>query len=85
MPVFARDGSVSHDYFWWLHEGTRAIRIGDWKLVADKDAPWELYDLSTDRAESVDLAGEQPEKVQELEKAWTNNLHEFRKAATTSN
>ena len=34
LPAFAKDNSVQHDYLWWLHEGSRAIRVGDWKLVA---------------------------------------------------
>jgi len=34
VPAFATDGSVQHDYLWWLHEGSRAVRVGDWKLVA---------------------------------------------------
>jgi arylsulfatase len=84
VPVFKRDGSVAHDYFWWLHEGTRAIRVGDWKLVADKDAPWELYDLSADRAESVDLAHQHRDKAKELEETWNRRLNEFRKEATSS-
>jgi arylsulfatase len=34
VPTFARDGTVSHEYLWWQHAGSRAIRVGDWKLVA---------------------------------------------------
>ena len=34
VPAFARDGTVRHDDLWWAHEGNRAIRVGDWKLVA---------------------------------------------------
>ena len=34
VPAFARDGTVKHDDLWWAHEGNRAIRVGDWKLVA---------------------------------------------------
>jgi arylsulfatase len=34
VPAFAKDNAVTHDYLWWLHEGSRAIRVGDWKLVA---------------------------------------------------
>ena len=83
MPAFARDGGVEHEYLWWLHEGTRAVRVGDWKLVADKGAPWELYDLSHDRAESVNLAAKHPEKAKELEETWTHHLEEFRKAAAS--
>jgi arylsulfatase len=82
VPVFAKDNSVTHDYFWWLHDGTRAIRVGDWKLVADKDAPWELYDLNGDRAESNNLAKSQPGKLEELSKLWETKLQEFRADAT---
>ncbi len=81
VPAFARDGSVPHDDLWWLHEGNRAIRIGNWKLVAAKGEPWELYDLSTDRAETENLAAEHPEKVQRLEQAWLQRMSEFRALA----
>jgi arylsulfatase len=81
VPVFARDGSVKHDYFWWFHDGNRAIRVGDWKLVADHKKPFELYDMRTDRSESHNLAADQPDKVRELEEAWTQHMEEFRAAA----
>lgn len=70
VPEFASEGSVRHDSLWWLHEGNRAIRVGDWKLVAAKGDPWELYDLSTDRSETRNLAAEYPDKVRELETLW---------------
>ena len=62
MPAFARDGTLKHDDLWWAHEGNRAIRVGDWKLVAAKDEPWELYDLATDRTETRNLAQENPDQ-----------------------
>jgi arylsulfatase len=34
LPAFARDGAVKHDDLWWYHDGHRAIRVGDWKLVS---------------------------------------------------
>jgi arylsulfatase A-like enzyme len=61
---------IARDYLWWLHEGNRAIRIGDWKLVAAKGTDWELYDLSKDRGELQNLAGKHSEKVKELADAW---------------
>jgi arylsulfatase len=82
VPVFTQDGTVAHDYFWWFHDGNRAIRIGDWKLVADHQKPFELYDLRTDRCESHNLAAEYPAKVTELERAWTRHMEEFRVLAT---
>ena len=77
VPVFTKDGSVQHDSFWWYHDGNRAIRIGDWKLVADHKAPWELYDLRTDRSECANLAAKYPDRVKEMEHAWTAQMEAF--------
>jgi arylsulfatase len=83
VPAFARDGAVSHADLWWEHEGNRAIRVGDWKLVAaGKDGPWELYDLATDSTETRDLARERPEKARELEQSWRRRKEEFVALAT---
>ncbi len=84
-PVFAHDNSVQHEYIWWLHEGNRAIRVGDYKLVMDsKVGQWELYDLSKDRSESDDLAAKYPEKVQELAGIWQQHMGEIRHLATAT-
>jgi arylsulfatase A-like enzyme len=78
VPAFAKDNTVTHDALWWLHEGNRAVRVGDWKLVAaGENGPWELYDLKADRAESQDLSSKQPAKARELEQAWTRLRDEF--------
>jgi len=78
VPAFAHDGSVRHDDLWWEHEGNRAIRVGDWKLVASgQDGPWELYDLATDRTETRDLARPQPAKVSDLARRWQRRRDEF--------
>lgn len=54
----------------WEHEGSRAIRKADWKLVAEIGQPWELYDLKADRSETNNLASRYPQKVEELEKEY---------------
>jgi arylsulfatase A-like enzyme len=77
VPVFTKDGSVVHDYLWWNHDGNRAIRIGDWKLVADHQKPWELFNLSTDRSETKNLASKYPEKLKELDQAWVQHAEEL--------
>ncbi len=74
VPAFNSDVVVDRDFLWWLHEGNRAIRVGDWKLVAAKGDPWELYDLRTDRAEANNLAKERPSKARELEALWNRQL-----------
>ncbi len=70
LPALAADVEIERDALWWLHEGNRAIRVGDWKLVAAKGDAWSLYDMKHDRAEQRDLAAQHPEKVRELEAAW---------------
>jgi arylsulfatase len=74
---------IPRENLWWLHEGNKAIRVGDWKLVAAKGAAWELYDLKTDRAEQHDLAASMPEKVRELAAAWDQQTESFQAAAET--
>lgn len=54
----------------WEHQGNRAVRHGDWKLVADHGGPWELYDLSGDRTELHDVAARRPDLAQSLAKTW---------------
>lgn len=55
----------------WEHEGNRAVREGDWKLVAKGPAaPWELYNLKQDRTETVDLASREPQRVKALAAQW---------------
>lgn len=81
LPAFARDQTISRDSLWWMHENHRAVRVGDWKLVADAGEAWELYDMKTDRAEQHDLAATRPEKVKELEQVWQRQTDTFIEAA----
>ena len=76
-PAFAKDETITRDSLWWLHEDNKAIRVGDWKLVAAKGDAWALYDLKTDRAEQNDLAAKMPDKVKELEAAWQKQTDDF--------
>jgi arylsulfatase len=66
---------------WWYHEGNRAFRHGDWKIVAAKNQDWELFNLAADRSESENLASTHPEKVEELEAQWEAILAEIHKVA----
>ena len=78
-PLLAADSDVREQPIWFLHEDNRAIRVGDWKLVAAKGDPWELYNLRADRCETQNLATQHPERVRELEAAWRARVDEFRK------
>jgi arylsulfatase len=76
VPLFANDAPAHERTFWWLHEGNKALRVGDWKIVAAKDASWELYDLTSDRSESNDLAKAQPNRVRAMAATWARILEE---------
>jgi arylsulfatase len=65
VPAFANH-AIERQAIYWEHEGNRAVRKGDWKLVAKHGGPWELYDIRTDRTESKDLSTSQPALVAEL-------------------
>ena len=69
---------MTRDSIWWLHEGNRALRVGNWKIVAaGKGNAWELYDLNADHTEMKDLATAEPEKLRELVAVWEKQLHEY--------
>ncbi len=71
LPIFAGKKRRGHRYMAWEWSGNRAYREGDMKVVWDKLVKeWELYNLSTDRTESFNLAQSQPETTQRLVKAW---------------
>lgn len=67
LPVLKGGTRDGHASLCWATSGSRAVRIGNWKLVALKGGPWELYDLEADRTELNNLAAAQPERVAEME------------------
>ena len=55
----------------WEHEGNRAMREGDWKLVAKgARGAWELYDIAADRTELHNLADKYPDRASQMADAW---------------
>lgn len=75
------------------HMGAPAIRKGDWKLVSrnyasmnatgfNENPEFELYNIAQDRSETNNLAGQHPEKVEELKQLMEkefNRIHVFPK------
>ncbi len=80
VPAFARGGAVKHESLWWCHSGNRAVRMGDWKLVAHSASrKWELYNVGRDRSEMKNLVKERPEVVKRLDAEWNRTADHFRK------
>jgi arylsulfatase A-like enzyme len=78
VSSFNQDLPVARDFLYFHHIGNRALRVGDWKIVAaGAGSPWELYDLAHDRGETTDLARRQPDKVQKLGRLWQQRDAEY--------
>ena len=65
VPLFT-SGKIEREALYWEHEGNRAVRMGDWKLVAEHAKPWELYNIAKDRSEQHDLSQQEPEHVKQM-------------------
>ncbi|MEN6321982.1 MAG: arylsulfatase [Proteiniphilum sp.] len=69
-----KDKPVHEEPVFWEHEGNRAVRLGDYKLVMawDDNQPenWELYNVRKDRTEMIDLSKQIPDKVEKMKKMW---------------
>jgi arylsulfatase len=83
VPAFARDGGMDREYLFFHHEGNRSLRMGDWKLVSAREDGnvWELFDLSNDRCEKVNLAAQQPERMRQMASKWQELEDLFRQQA----
>ncbi len=66
-PLFKGHVRENHDALFWEHQGNRAVRQGQWKLVARHKRPWELYDIEADRTELNDLSETFPDRVRKME------------------
>lgn len=63
--AWQRDGAL-----FWEHEGNRAARRDNLKLVCRYPGQWELYDIIADRTELRDLASQYPQFVADLGKQY---------------
>ncbi len=52
------------------HEGNRAVREDDWKLVSKYPGEWELYHMREDRTELHDLSARESERVKRMSRQY---------------
>lgn len=79
-PLFSGKKLSEDKSIWWLHEGNRALRIDDWKIVAAKNEPWSIFNMKDDPAETNDLAKTESERVSEMKLLWQAQLDQFIKS-----
>ena len=78
LPIFRDQQRPEPSVLYWEHTGHRAVRVGRWKLVADRNRDWELYDLQADRTELKNLTTAMPDKVKQLRglyEAWADQMN----------
>jgi len=70
-PLLRGQQWSGHNALFFEHEGNRAVRQGEWKLVSQKPLnKWELYNIKDDRSELNDLSVKYPERVAEMERLY---------------
>ncbi len=77
--LLGQPGQKQHDFLYWEYHsqgGRVAVRMGDWKAIRNgvkknPDAPLELYNLATDRAEANDVAAQHPDIVAKVREIMT--------------
>ncbi|MFP4381037.1 MAG: sulfatase-like hydrolase/transferase, partial [Candidatus Sumerlaeia bacterium] len=69
-PVFRGEKWQRQNPIYFEHQGNRAIRMGDWKLVNRHPGDWELYNMCEDRTELNDLAAGDADRSRKLRKIW---------------
>ncbi|MHC4250338.1 MAG: hypothetical protein ACYS9X_14515, partial [Planctomycetota bacterium] len=78
-PIF-RGGKTDRDHAYvFNHAGTHAIVKGDYKIVRERNGPWALYNLARNRTETVNLAREHPDLVEEMAAIWDARWGKSRK------
>ena len=70
LPIFNGRERIAHNAIFHEHSGGRSVRMGDWKISARRNKPWELFNIAKDRTESTDLAEQYPEKLKAMSEAW---------------
>jgi arylsulfatase A-like enzyme len=71
LPLFEGRDSVPRQALHFQYVNDRALISPDgWKIVSFRGQPWELYHLAKDRTELDNLAGQHPERVQQMADAW---------------
>jgi arylsulfatase len=71
LPLLKGEKEPIHtEPLFWEHEGNKAVRMGNYKLVSEwqknQEYNWELFELAKDGTEMHDLSGEMPEMVQRM-------------------
>ena len=73
--LLGNSSQTKHEFLYFEYPengGQVAIRLGDWKGVRtnvrkNRDAPWQIFNIKTDRNETTDVASQHPELVKQFD------------------
>lgn len=67
LPLLRGEAFPADRPLYWEHIGSRAMRRGDWKIVAQRnDTTWTLYNVAEDPTELRDVAEDHPERLRSM-------------------
>ena len=70
LLAICRGDTLPERPLYFNHGGSRALRQGPWKIVADPKGDWELYNLDANKTETINLADVDPERVRTMASDW---------------
>jgi len=70
LPALAGRALNRAQPLFWEHEGNRAVRSGNWKIVSRLAADYEINDIAADRVERNNVAAQHMDVVKRLAADW---------------
>ncbi len=77
LPILDDKPARTTQPIFWEFVGNHAVRLGKWKLVAERSKDYELYDIHADRCELNNLIKQHPERaarMARLYEAWAKRV-----------
>lgn len=71
LPAFNDNDWQREQPLYWEHEGNRAIRIKEWKMVSKHPGDWELYHMLDDRTELTDLSAGESDRIKQMDELYS--------------
>ena len=70
LKVTDDDNWERRNPIFWEHEGSRAMRDGEWKLVSEVGEGWELYNMNEDRTELNNLVEKEKDRLSKMRNSY---------------
>jgi arylsulfatase A-like enzyme len=77
LSILKNEEPARSRVLYWEHQGNKAIRAGNNKLVKSHNQPWELFNLDNDPTELNNLTSQKQEMKDSLEILWNKWAKEY--------